>query len=558
MSITTQALRVALRVALAAAALCAAASPAEAKPRRVVILDFDGPRQLADNGRSSVLSALGEHYDVVATKRWEQARAAAAQQTHGPAQWSRAAKQAGVDAVIEGWVQDEGRRKILNIVVREASNGREFDTISVRLDGKNGISTESSRKLQSSLEEVLDWIDGASTEPAPVLPPINTKKIGPVHSLEDDGEPVRRRRRPVIDDEATDEPTRRRARRDDRDERVERDDRGDGGDRGERAERAERADRDDTGAGAGEGGGEADRTVARTDDAPAASDAEPVREAKPVEVSSREDRELENLFPQTAEDRVRIFGKKVNHVPQKTKRFLIDAGGYMGSRSLIWDADPEAAVMQFAGVSSKGLALNAAIYPFPLKPIDGVPSGVGFTGSIHHSLGSTVIFPDEETVEEYVINQNGFELGARYRAPLNDLIVIEGGAYYGNQTYEIVDASPFFEVPDTKYSYLGASAHLDLAITDRALIGFGARYFSVLDAGDLAGVEWFGPADASGLGVEASFVIPLPASLYVRGQLSYQRISLELSGGGVITDEEGVLGGRDSLIVGNAHVGVAF
>src|SRR5262245_51473371 len=105
MSITTQA----FRLALTTAALCAAATTADARPRRVVILDFDGPRQLADSGRSTVLSVLGEQYDVVATKRWEQARAAAAQQTHGPAQWSRAAKQSGVDAVKIGRASCRGR-----------------------------------------------------------------------------------------------------------------------------------------------------------------------------------------------------------------------------------------------------------------------------------------------------------------------------------------------------------------------------------------------------------------------------------------------------------------
>ena len=70
--------------------------------------------------------------------------------------------------------------------------------------------------------------------------------------------------------------------------------------------------------------------------------------------------------------------------------------------------------------------------------------------------------------------------------------------------------------------------------------------------------DWFGPAQASGLGLEASFVIPLPASLYVRGQLSYQRISLDLSGGGVITDQEGLTGGTDSMITGSVNLGIAF
>jgi hypothetical protein len=516
MSITTSA----FRFALTAAALCAAASTADAKPRRLVILDFDGPRQLADSGRSSVLSVLGEQYDVVATKRWEQARAAAAQQTHGPAQWSRAAKQSGVDAVIEGWVQDEGRRKILNVVVREATNGHEFDTISVRLDGKNGISTESSRQLQTSLDEVLDWIDAGQNEPAPsALPVITPRRIGSTKPAA--------AARPVDDDDAAPEPQPRRGKRP--------------------VAEVETTSSAPTG-----------KSAARADETADAPTAEPAHDAKEVSTATREAHEIEILFPQGSEERKDVLGAKVDHVPQKTARFAIDAGPYYGSRSLIWDADADANVMQFAGVTSKGVGINAAVYPFPSKQMDGILSGVGFTGSLHHSAGSSVIFPDTNTVEEYVINQNGWELGAHYRAQLGSMIAVDGGAFYGNQTYEIVDASPNFEVPDTKYSYLGASAHLDLQITDRALIGFGARYFAVLDSGDLQSVDWFGPADAKGLGLEASFQIPLPASLYVRGQLAYQRISLDLSGGGQITDEEGVLSGTDSTITGNVNLGIAF
>jgi hypothetical protein len=534
MSITTSA----LRLALTTAALCAATTAADAKPRRLVILDFDGPRQLADSGRSSVLSVLGEQYDVVATKRWEQARAAAAQQSHGPAQWSRAAKQSGVDAVIEGWVQDEGRRKILNVVVRQADNGKEFDTISVRLDGKHGISTESTRQLQANLDEVLDWIDAGQNEPAPGLPVVNVKRIGstrpaaPASDDDNDGATHTRTRHPVIDDDApAAEPRSKRGKRP--------------------AAEVEPGD--------APAGKPAARPVASDEpDDTAAPAAEPRHDAKEVSTATREAHEIEILFPQGSEERKDILGAKADHVPQKTPRFMLDGGAYYGSRSLIWDADPNANVMQFAGVTSKGFQVNAAVYPFPTQQTDGILSGIGFTGSLHHSAGSTVIFPDTNTVEEYVINQNGFELGAHYRAKLNSLIAVDGGAFYGNQTYEIVDASPNFEVPDTKYSYLGASAHLDLQITERATVGFGARYFTVLDAGDLQSVDWFGPADARGLGLEASFQIPLPASLYVRGQLQYQRISLDLSGGGKITDDEGVLSGTDSTITGNVNLGIAF
>lgn len=545
MSITTQA----FRLALSAAALCAAMSSADAKPRRLVILDFDGPRQLADSGRSSVLAALGQQYDVVATKRWESARAAAAQQTHGPAQWSKAAKQAGVDAVIEGWVQDEGRRKILNVVVREASNGKEFDTITVRFDGKAGMSGDSARQLATSLDEVLDWINEGQNETPPAIPTFDGKKAGGSSSRDDDGGRVRVRH-PVIDEDgdgntrvrgrhgtlADDEAPRRR--REDDDAPRRRDD-----DRAPAASVKAEVKLGTTSEEPADGG----ETVAE-------------HEAKPVEVSvaTRDASAMEKIFPQDTLEHKEVFGEASVHVPQPTKRFMIDAGGYYGSRSLTWSADPDANVQQFAGVSSRGVQVNAAIYPWPTKAKDGVLSGIGFTGELHHSLGSSVISDEEDTINEYVINQNGFELGAHYRAPLNGLVAIDGGVFYGNQTYEIVDASPAFETPDTKYSYLGAGVHLDLAITDHAQVGFGARYFTVLDSGDLQSTDFFGPAQASGLGLEGSFVIPLPASLYVRGQIAYQRIALELSGGGVIADEEGVTEGKDSTVVGNVNVGISF
>jgi hypothetical protein len=44
----------------------------------------------------------------------------------------------------------------------------------------------------------------------------------------------------------------------------------------------------------------------------------------------------------------------------------------------------------------------------------------------------------------------------------------------------------------------------------------------------------------------------------VRGTLAYQKISLETSGGGIITDDEGVTEGSDSTVTGNVNIGVAF
>ena len=38
-------------------------------------------------------------------------------------------------------------------------------------------------------------------------------------------------------------------------------------------------------------------------------------------------------------------------------------------------------------------------------------------------------------------------------------------------------------------------------------------------------LDWYGPGTASGFKLDGNFVIPLPARLYVRGEIEYTRVS---------------------------------
>jgi hypothetical protein len=65
-----------LRLGLLGIAATASASP----KRRLAVLDFAGPRQLADAARRDVMQVLADQYDVVSTTRWEAAKAADSRQ----------------------------------------------------------------------------------------------------------------------------------------------------------------------------------------------------------------------------------------------------------------------------------------------------------------------------------------------------------------------------------------------------------------------------------------------------------------------------------------------
>jgi hypothetical protein len=74
----------------------------------------------------------------------------------------------------------------------------------------------------------------------------------------------------------------------------------------------------------------------------------------------------------------------------------------------------------------------------------------------------------------------------------------------------------------------------------------------------MSSLDWYGPGSASGFSLDASFVIPLPKQLFVKGDLNYRRFSTEFDGAGVITEEETVLGASDAAMNGSVNLGIQF
>ncbi len=531
-----------IRFAILAGVLFGTAT-ADAKPRRVVILDFDGPRSLADAGRSEVQKILGEQYDVVAKKRWEDARARAQQKSAGPQTWQKAAKTSGVDAIIEGWVQDEGRHKLLTVAIREASTGQELDTVSVRV-GQKGLSDDNRSKLSDELDGVLAYIEGAPEPAGSSLRVIETRKMIGAKAPKvdasartedeedlDEEQPRRKKKARVADatvDETSDEAeptTSKKRKRLVLDTDIELED------------------------------GEGEETEA--EDKPAPTKAKKEVAVKEDELATKENSDLVSLFGAQS-DEGKISDPTASHVPAPTPRFKVSGGGYYGARSLTFQAENQTGPMSYAGVPSKGLELNGAVYPFPNKKTDGGFSGIGFSFGLSRSAGSEVSFDDGETVSEYVINQSSYKAGIHYRHALASLVSLDGEVSYGKSSYLISDAPQAFEVPDTQYTYVGGAVHLDLNITERASVGFGAKYMYMLDVGDISSVDWYGPGRASGLGLDASFVIPLPSNLFVQGALAYEKFKISFDGVGQVTEDEDVSESNDSTVNGSLNVGIQF
>ncbi len=455
-----------------------ASSLAAADSHRIAVLDFDGDTTLADAGHNAVVKELGREHSLVPSKIWLDAKLGTSHTKYlGKAWWTTAAKRAGVDALVEGWVQEEGRTKVLTVVVTDASSGTELQKLEVELpNGRWNEATQ--RTLRKGLEDRL----AALTPPPPPDPSPRIYISG--------DKPT-----PAAPPPAT------------------------------------------------------PATEQQIGPEPAPAPAAPTPPA-PTVVATAKPADLELTNPPW-------FPRDVKAAPQQTERYRVGFGVGWRSRSFV-PADEEGGSTPYTGVPDKFIAVDAAFYPFPWKKYDGKLSGPGFQFAVDQSIGNTVTFDDGEEVGEYNIDQHGWSAGFHYRAPLGEYFAVDGELGYGRRTYKLDDAPETFEVPDTSYHYLQAGAHFDLAITDRASVGFGGKYFHVMDSGDLTSVDWYGPGRTGGLSLDGNFVVPLPKKLFVRGDITYTRFKTTFDGVGVLTEEEGAYEAVDSTVSGKVQFGISF
>jgi hypothetical protein len=135
---------------------CLAASASADTRRRVVVVDFEGPRELADAARPGVLAALAGHHDLVSEFWWRAARMASP--GRDTTSWWKVASAANVDAVIEGWIDRSRWSGALILVVRDARNGTIIDTVSAAI-ADSGV-VEHVDELAPALDEILAWVEG--------------------------------------------------------------------------------------------------------------------------------------------------------------------------------------------------------------------------------------------------------------------------------------------------------------------------------------------------------------------------------------------------------------
>lgn len=131
----------------------AAVSDAAATDPGVVVLAFDGDEDLALVGRSVVLGLVDRDYDLVPPRMW---RDALDQEKRGRGRkdWSKAAKDVGVAAVVEGAAVKSRSGGQLRIWVRDAHTGKIAGEVTAPLT-VDGLDEEAKATLEMELVDAL-------------------------------------------------------------------------------------------------------------------------------------------------------------------------------------------------------------------------------------------------------------------------------------------------------------------------------------------------------------------------------------------------------------------
>jgi hypothetical protein len=112
------------------------ASPALADKRRVVVLGFSGPAKHARQTEKTVTKSLKAKYEVVSIKKYNAARKSLKATKPTKKNFSRIARQVGLDAIVSGEVRKRGSRATLKLTVREGATGKVIDTLRVPIRSK--------------------------------------------------------------------------------------------------------------------------------------------------------------------------------------------------------------------------------------------------------------------------------------------------------------------------------------------------------------------------------------------------------------------------------------
>jgi hypothetical protein len=590
---------------------------AHAERKRVVVLDFEGPKSEKFHG--DVVRLLKKTHTVVPTHQWNGAAEQLDAATLLDRDVRRVAKKLKVDAIIEGKIDKRRDAFLIHLKLREGKTGEVVRAgISTRADGPR-IDARAQRDIKDELIGAIDEVesnrpgdddergrkrvakaeaeaedDEEEVDDRPARRGLRAskadkKRVAEAEAEEEEeeapapkkgkkanerGKKVAKKAEAKAEEEDEDSLPPKKAKADERAgqkvaakseaEAEEEDEDSLPPKKASKAEAGKRfSKRSDDQRGSERVGSAEERAALKpkTDD-DAASDDDDDHEAASSEVASSED--ADRVEVEAEVEPAGNLGTALARSPGMRAIELI-AGASMTVRTMKFDVTDELVQRpaEYKGGRAGGAIIDATVYPLALRSRSGILKDIGVTVmydrmlkvSSRSELTGMVVDTKATRLGAGLVFRHAF--GKTAKAP-----VALASVTYSTQLFRI---AADLDTPNVKYTMFEPGLGVRVPVTESLIVGLDAKFMAITNTGQIQRLDQYGTARVLGLEGALAVDYVFGRGLFARAAFRYETIGYKFKGNGLmsvnrdnVASTQDVTGARDNYMGGLASVGYLY
>jgi hypothetical protein len=550
---------------------------AQAGRKRVVVLDFEGPK--GDKFHDDLVKLIKKSHTVVPTDKWNGTAEELGAGSASEKDIKKVAKKLKIDAVVEGKIEKRRDEFIIRLKLRAGRSGELIGTtIDTKADGPR-IDGKAQRDLKDELVDAIDNVEsnhmgggGGAADDEEDKPAV--KKAAKKTDEDEEDKPAAKKAAKKTEDEDEDKPVKKGFSRRGDDER--------GGDKVDK-KAGKKTDEDDDKL-------PAKKAAKKTDDdkpavKPKAGDGDdqlPPRKLAKAGKPEGDDDEGDGKRPKkkvasgdddggSAEVDVEPSTPLDAETALSPGERALDAvvGLSVTARRMSFASTP-ALVMKppgYKGTPVAGAMIDAMFYPlaFGHKRTDQLKN-IGLSVMYDRVLK---INSKDTAGKVYATTEARFGIGAAFRYALNKTAaapVLIGTLGYSSQAFTISPgAGGAIDIPNVKYSIIEPGAGLRYPATPKIIVGADLKFMLVTSTGPIQDPMQYGSSSVLGFEGAASVDYLITRNIFARAAFRFETIGMTFKGNGTQTNmrdgnamTQDVSGARDSYLGGVATVGYVY
>ena len=523
-------------------------STAHAGRKRVVVLDFDGPK--AEKFHEDVVKLIKKTHTVISTEKWN---AAAEELDAGKVtekNVKKIAKKLKLDGVITGKIDKRRDEYIIKLKLRSGMSGEILgNTVQTKADGPR-LDGQAQRDIKDELIAQIDELE--------------SNRSGGGDDAGDEDKPKKKKGE---DDIASEEDKPKKSgfgRKDDEDKPKEED-------------KPKKSDEDKPKKKKNDEEAAALATKTEDEDKPKKRKKSEDNEDKPKKrKATAEDGEEETVDEEVEEE----SGDAALNLSPAHRAIDAVVGLSFTARNLKFQYAADLGKVPPGyrqSIPVAGAVVDLTFYPlsFGHKKKD-ITANIGLNILYDQVLviNSRKRYLDgqgESQTAELTTKENRWLVGAVFRYPLGSgpkAPVVGGSLSYGRQSFAIQQTLPNMEptdIPNVAYSMLTPAVFVKFPVTDKIILNLDAGFHAITNTGAIQTRTQYGAATVSGFEIDLGGDYMVTKNIFARAGIRYQRIGFTFKGDPMSqtntrdTDpEQDVTGAQDSYFGGAATVGYVY